>query len=169
MSNCHLLLPIQTSLTVGCLILTNYILIQAAIEAKHRGYGFITFANQGDAMDAIDNMDMNELNGHVLKVNIAKTTKIAGQGLGNRAGVFRVMKHGIPIHLRSLGVRGLVEAVRKPLDQSGGESQPEHCHSRRCIYTEFEAKAQKRWQGRMPRKMRGKGRWKIWWKSDIPY
>jgi len=56
-----------------------------AHEAKHRGYGFVTFTAQSDALDAIDNMDMNELKGRVIKVNLAKPQKLTGQGLGNRA------------------------------------------------------------------------------------
>jgi len=36
-------------------------------------------------MDAIDNMDMNEFKGRVIKVNLAKPQKLTGQGLGNRA------------------------------------------------------------------------------------
>jgi len=55
------------------------------LEAKHRGYGFVTFTAQSDAMDAIDNMDMNEFKGRVIKVNLAKPQKLTGQGLGNRA------------------------------------------------------------------------------------
>jgi peptidyl-prolyl isomerase E (cyclophilin E) len=57
-------------------------------EAKHRGYGFVTFSNQADALDAIDNMDMNEFHGKVVKVNLAKPQKITGQGLGNRASKY---------------------------------------------------------------------------------
>jgi len=41
-------------------------------DPKHRGFGFVTFASSADAHDAIDNMDMNELKGKVLKVNLAR-------------------------------------------------------------------------------------------------
>ncbi|EPQ58727.1 hypothetical protein GLOTRDRAFT_35766 [Gloeophyllum trabeum ATCC 11539] len=44
-------------------------------EAKHRGFGFITYSSAEDAQDAIDNMDMNELRGRVLKVNLARPMK----------------------------------------------------------------------------------------------
>ncbi|CCM02375.1 uncharacterized protein FIBRA_04470 [Fibroporia radiculosa] len=54
-------------------------------ETKHRGFGFVTFASPADAQDAIDNMDLNELNGRVLKVNIARQVKAPVQGAGNRA------------------------------------------------------------------------------------
>ena len=54
-------------------------------EAKHRGFAFITFTQALDAQDAIDNMDMNEFRGRVLKVNLAKPQKGPVQGAGNRA------------------------------------------------------------------------------------
>ena len=54
--------------------------------AKHRGFAFVTFGSPEDAQDAIDNMDLNELQGKVLKVNLARHTKAPIQGLGNRAG-----------------------------------------------------------------------------------
>ncbi|PCH38060.1 RNA-binding domain-containing protein [Wolfiporia cocos MD-104 SS10] len=54
-------------------------------EAKHRGFAFVTFSSPADAQDAIDNMDMNELNGRVLKVNLARQVKAPTEGLGNRA------------------------------------------------------------------------------------
>ncbi|KAF8530922.1 hypothetical protein JB92DRAFT_2854308 [Gautieria morchelliformis] len=56
-----------------------------AAEAKHRGFAFITFTQALDAQDAIDNMDMNEFRGRVLKVNLAKPQKGPVQGAGNRA------------------------------------------------------------------------------------
>ncbi|KAG9019635.1 hypothetical protein FRB90_011981 [Tulasnella sp. 427] len=55
-------------------------------NAKHRGFAFITFGTPIDAQDAIDNMDQNELQGKVLKVNLAKPMKGPGvQAMGNRA------------------------------------------------------------------------------------
>ncbi|KAF8654146.1 hypothetical protein AX16_003675 [Volvariella volvacea WC 439] len=54
-------------------------------EAKHRGYGFVTFGSPLDAQDAIDNMDMNELQGKVIKVSLARPMKGPIQPLGNRA------------------------------------------------------------------------------------
>ncbi|KAF8636460.1 hypothetical protein AX17_003276 [Amanita inopinata Kibby_2008] len=54
-------------------------------EAKHRGFGFITFTSTADAQDAIDNMDLNELRGKVIKVNLARPMKGPIQPLGNRA------------------------------------------------------------------------------------
>ncbi|KAH9952225.1 RNA-binding domain-containing protein [Amylocystis lapponica] len=54
-------------------------------EAKHRGFAFVTYASPADAQDAIDNMDLNELNGRVLRVNLARPMKGPTQGAGNRA------------------------------------------------------------------------------------
>ncbi|KAG8886667.1 hypothetical protein FRB99_004377 [Tulasnella sp. 403] len=52
---------------------------------KHRGFAFVTFGTPIDAQDAIDNMDLNELRGKVLKVNLARPMKGPVAGLGNRA------------------------------------------------------------------------------------
>ena len=45
---------------------------------KHRGFAFVQYEEQGDAADAIDNMDNAELYGRVLKVNIAKPDAMRG-------------------------------------------------------------------------------------------
>jgi len=82
---------------------TNPNLVQ---ESKHRGYGFVTFSNQADALDAIDNMDMNEFHGKVVKINLAKPQKLTGQGLGNRA---------------IWESEDWLKQFAKPLDQSGGK------------------------------------------------
>ena len=52
---------------------------------KHRGFAFVTFSSPADAQDAIDNMDMNELQGKVLKVNIARPNKTMATPSGSRA------------------------------------------------------------------------------------
>ncbi|KAL4077361.1 hypothetical protein V8B97DRAFT_1941390 [Scleroderma yunnanense] len=55
-------------------------------DAKHRGFAFVTYSSAPDAQDAIDNMDLNEFHGKVLKVNIARPIRAALQpGAGNRA------------------------------------------------------------------------------------
>jgi len=46
---------------------------------------FVTFSSSGDAQDAIDNMDMNELKRKILKVNFARPIKTAQS---NRAGAW---------------------------------------------------------------------------------
>jgi len=58
---------------------------QTTETKKHRGFAFVTFSSSGDAQDAIDNMDMNELKGRVLKVNIARPMKTQPQLQGSRA------------------------------------------------------------------------------------
>ncbi|KAL1755899.1 hypothetical protein FB107DRAFT_212549 [Schizophyllum commune] len=75
-------------------------------ENKHRGFAFVTFTSSADAQDAIDNMDLNELQGKVIKVNLAKPQKAPVQGAGNRA-VWET-EEWLQTHL-------------KPLAQSGGE------------------------------------------------
>src|ERR1700744_2843887 len=60
-------------------------LIDVAADLKHRGYAFVSFASTGDAQDAIDNMDMNELRGRILKVSIARPMKGVTPATGNRA------------------------------------------------------------------------------------
>jgi len=54
-------------------------------ESKHRGFAFVTYGSTADAQDAIDNMDLNEMQGRVLKVNLARPIKGPVQPGGNRA------------------------------------------------------------------------------------
>jgi RNA recognition motif-containing protein len=89
------------------------------LENRHRGFAFVTFTSQQDAQDAIDNMDMNELEGRVLKVSLARPQKVNVQGAGNRAGAslgitLPYLGMHIPIHDPfSLGVRRMVKAACK--------------------------------------------------------
>lgn len=46
----------------------------------------MTYGSTADAQDAIENMDMNEMQGRVLKVNLARPMKNPLQLGGNRAG-----------------------------------------------------------------------------------
>jgi peptidyl-prolyl isomerase E (cyclophilin E) len=56
---------------------------------KHRGFAFVTFSSPADAQDAIDNMDLNEMKGKVLRVNLARPMKAATLNpQGNRASAF---------------------------------------------------------------------------------
>lgn len=65
------------------------------LAEKHRGFAFITFANPGDAQDAIDNYDLNELPGYqgrgkFLKCSIAQPNRFnneAKAGGFDRAGM----------------------------------------------------------------------------------
>jgi len=73
---------------IVCSLLRNSclrLLIDIAADLKHRGYAFVTFSSAGDAQDAIDNMDMNELRGKILKVSIARPMKGVTPATGNRA------------------------------------------------------------------------------------
>ncbi|KAL7009649.1 hypothetical protein EMMF5_000557 [Cystobasidiomycetes sp. EMM_F5] len=54
-------------------------------SATHRGFGFVTFQTHEDALDAVDNMHLNEIAGRVLKVNIAKPSKAQMNVGSNRA------------------------------------------------------------------------------------
>ncbi|THU89868.1 RNA-binding domain-containing protein [Dendrothele bispora CBS 962.96] len=74
-------------------------------DGKHRGFGFVTYGSSADAQDAIDNMDLNELRGRVLKVSLAKPMKTPVQLGGNRA-VWESEEW--------------LKQYVKPLDQSGG-------------------------------------------------
>jgi RNA recognition motif-containing protein len=58
--------------------------IYIAADLKHRGYAFVTYSSAGDAQDAIDNMDLNELRGRTLKVSIARPMKGVTPATGNR-------------------------------------------------------------------------------------
>lgn len=82
----------------------------------------MTFGSPVDAQDAIDNMDMNELKGRVLKVNIARPMRGPVQPMGNRAGMPVLLILGP--RWFDLGIvweseEWLKEHV-KPLAQSGG-------------------------------------------------
>lgn len=58
--------PAYLSLTSDELLIGN------DAKPKHRGFGFIEFQETADALDAVDNMHLNEINGRRLKVNLAQ-------------------------------------------------------------------------------------------------
>ncbi|KAJ7063327.1 hypothetical protein C8F01DRAFT_1209638 [Mycena amicta] len=95
-------------------------------DSKHRGFAFVTFASAADAQDAIDNMDLNELHGRVVKVNLARPNKgLAQQPGGNRAtsAVWEseewIKQYSLPL-AKSGGVRG-----RNATSNEEEETQPE--------------------------------------------
>ncbi|CAG8462355.1 3894_t:CDS:2, partial [Racocetra fulgida] len=47
-----------------------------ASHNQHRGFGFIEFEEAGDAQAAIDNMNLSELYGKVIKVNLARPMRV---------------------------------------------------------------------------------------------
>ena len=71
------------------------LLIDVAADLKHRGYAFVTFSSAGDAQDAIDNMDMNELRGRILKVSLARPMKGVTPATGNRASKLFSLTYGM--------------------------------------------------------------------------
>lgn len=52
---------------------------------RSRGFGFVEFANDGEAQSAIDGMNGADLGGRTLTVNVARE-RAAGGGGGNRGG-----------------------------------------------------------------------------------
>ncbi|EGN95945.1 hypothetical protein SERLA73DRAFT_185386 [Serpula lacrymans var. lacrymans S7.3] len=75
-------------------------------EAKHRGFAFVTYSSPADAQDAIDNMDLNELRGRVLKVNLARPMKGPVQPGGGSRAIWESEEW--------------LQQYAKPLAQSGG-------------------------------------------------
>ncbi|CCF51934.1 hypothetical protein NDA11_003841 [Ustilago hordei] len=55
---------------------------------RNKGFGFITFSNPEEALDALDNMDLNSINGRTINVNLADPNKVkdapGGGGMGGR-------------------------------------------------------------------------------------
>lgn len=85
----------------------------------------MTYGASSDAQDAIDNMDLNELKGRVVKVNLAKPMKgLLSAPVQNRASActFHInvaMKIRSPILLSSsLGIRRVVTGACQAI---GGE------------------------------------------------
>ncbi|KAF4667089.1 hypothetical protein FOL47_003740 [Perkinsus chesapeaki] len=46
--------------------------------SKHRGFAFVEFYEEGDAKDAVDNMNESELYGRTLRVNMARQPGSSG-------------------------------------------------------------------------------------------
>ncbi|KAG5645227.1 hypothetical protein DXG03_006644 [Asterophora parasitica] len=92
-------------------------------EAKHRGFAFVTYTSSADAQDAIDNMDLNELRGKVIKVNLARPMKTPLQLGGNRA-VWE-SEEWLQQNLKPLAQSGGVQARTQQDDQEDDE-QPDN-------------------------------------------
>jgi peptidyl-prolyl isomerase E (cyclophilin E) len=82
-------------------------------KPKHRGFAFVTYSSPADAQDAIENMDMNELNGRVLKVNLARPSRTLAQPS------FYHFFHSVWEN------EDWLKAHVKPLAQSGGAGREE--------------------------------------------
>jgi peptidyl-prolyl isomerase E (cyclophilin E) len=95
-----------------------------SLESKHRGFAFVTYGSTADAQDAIDNMDLNEMQGRVIKVNLARPMKGPVQPGGNRAGgLLRSLPYTFLFILYRTQVWESEEWLQqnvKPLAQSGG-------------------------------------------------
>ncbi|SPO26422.1 related to ribonucleoprotein [Ustilago trichophora] len=53
---------------------------------RNKGFGFITFSTEDDALDALDNMNLNSIGGRTIHVNLADPSKVKEAGAGNKAG-----------------------------------------------------------------------------------
>lgn len=53
---------------------------------RNKGFGFITFSTPDDALDALDNMHLNAIEGRTLHVNVADPSKVKEGGGGARTG-----------------------------------------------------------------------------------
>ncbi|KAF8802248.1 RNA-binding domain-containing protein [Phlegmacium glaucopus] len=94
-------------------------------EPKHRGFAFITFGSSADAQDAIDNMDMNELKGRVLKVNLARPMKGTLQPNGNRA--IWESEEWLKEHVKPLAQSGGVQGRLAEVEgEDGGENKSDN-------------------------------------------
>ncbi|TKY84809.1 hypothetical protein EX895_005889 [Sporisorium graminicola] len=60
-----------------------------AAGKRNKGFGFITFATPDDALDALDNMNLNAIGGRTISVNLAdpnKLRQVGADGGGARSG-----------------------------------------------------------------------------------
>ncbi|TFK42555.1 RNA-binding domain-containing protein [Crucibulum laeve] len=92
-------------------------------EAKHRGFAFVTYSSSADAQDAIDNMDLNELRGKVIKVSLARPMKTPMQLGGNRAiweSEEWLQQHVKPL-AQSGGVQGRNASEAEPDNEDGDQ------------------------------------------------
>lgn len=66
------------------------------LDNQHRGFGFVEFEEASDAQAAIDNMNLSELYGKVVKVNLARPIRIKDGSM--RAGkILYLVFNGISI------------------------------------------------------------------------
>ncbi|TEB36344.1 RNA-binding domain-containing protein [Coprinellus micaceus] len=88
---------------------------QSSNQGKHRGFAFVTYGASSDAQDAIDNMDLNELKGRVVKVNLAKPMKgLLSAPVQNRA--IWESEEWLQEHVKPLAESGGVQGRRSGQD-----------------------------------------------------
>ena len=68
---------------------------------RSRGFGFVTFSEMGEATDAIEKLNSKELDGRIIKVNLANS-RGGGGGGGGGGGSFshhvtRTLSRSLPI------------------------------------------------------------------------
>eukprot|EP01138_Halocafeteria_seosinensis_P000389 gb/GECG01000402.1/.p1 GENE.gb/GECG01000402.1/~~gb/GECG01000402.1/.p1 ORF type:complete len:153 (+),score=31.87 gb/GECG01000402.1/:1-459(+) len=83
---------------------------------QHRGFAFVEFEDENDAEEAIDNMDMSELCGRVIRVNHARPMK-AGQTAPSKA-VWEDADAWYKTALREEGISAEKEAQESAKDSS---------------------------------------------------
>ncbi|KAF9051628.1 hypothetical protein BJ165DRAFT_1401120 [Panaeolus papilionaceus] len=95
-------------------------------ELKHRGFAFVTYSSSADAQDAIDNMDLNELKGRVLKVNLARPMKavIGMSGVGGNRAIWE-NEEWLKEHVKPLAEAGGVQARFNKDSSSAGPEDKE--------------------------------------------
>ena len=75
-------------------------------EGKHKGFGFVEFAEEDDAAAAVDNMDNAELFGRVLRVNVS-------QGRGSKREAIWAVDEGETWEERQRSERELKEQIEQ--------------------------------------------------------
>lgn len=59
-------------------------------SGRSRGYGFVTFSTEGEALKAVEEMNDKEINGRSVRVNIARNKVASNGSFGqNRVGFSR--------------------------------------------------------------------------------
>lgn len=53
---------------------------------RNKGFGFITFTSSDEALDVLDNMNLNAINGRTISVNLADSSKIKDPAEGGKKG-----------------------------------------------------------------------------------
>ncbi|KDQ07902.1 hypothetical protein BOTBODRAFT_588044 [Botryobasidium botryosum FD-172 SS1] len=95
----------------------------ATTSTKHRGFAFVTFSSAMDAQDAIDNMDLNEMGGRVLRVNLARPMKGPMVGSNNRA--IWESEEWLKANAKPVGHTGVGSAVARAQEALDAENNKE--------------------------------------------
>ncbi|KAF8539974.1 hypothetical protein BDD12DRAFT_835342 [Trichophaea hybrida] len=91
---------------------------------NHRGFGYVEFESQEDALAAIDNMDQALLAGRILNVAPAKPQKDVGNILGSKVAVWEqenwIRKYEVSEEDRAAAEQAKTEAMAKAVDPMQG-------------------------------------------------